>query len=238
MFHWIKRKKVIVDAFTHSDVIAMSPIIPASKALPDWFKKLKTTIDVDAGGLFNKMPTFKRCDGMTDLIKGTYVMPMWADLSIVTFKDGRWHWKFPSDIYNYGLQEFPNSLMDSAFSPLMHIKINGPWLLEEKTGVNFFQTQATYSHNNIASNIVIPPGVTNYKYQKSLNINTFLARDKQFFFPAGMPMMYIVPMTEYEVEIKTHVVSIEEWRKKDVTTAVHKFMGGYKELKAKGGIPL
>ena len=238
MLIWKKRKKVTVDAFTHSDVIAMNPIVPTSKLMPDWLKKLKTTIETNEGGLFNKMPTFKRCDGLVDLMKDTFILPMWADLSVVVTPDGRWHYKYPSAIYDYNLQEFPGMLMDDAFSPNIHIKINAPWLLEEKTGVNFFQTQALYSHNKIANDMIIPPGIINYKYQKSVNINTFMKRGKSFFFPAGMPMCYLVPMTEYDVEIKTHIVSMEEYRRKDQATAVHKFMGGYKDLKAKGGCPL
>ena len=234
---WMKKKKIVVDAFIDNDIIAKYPITQSSANPPPWYKKLKSTIEINDQGHELQIPTFKRCDGMLDLLKYSFTLPMWADLSLVVEEDGRFHWKYPSQPYNFGLEQHPEFLMESAFNPLVHAKIMSPWLLGEKTGINFYQTQAVYSFNKCPE-VLIPPGVVNYKYQNSTHINGFFARGKSYFFKAGQPMMYLIPMTEDKVEVKTHVLSTEEYNRKLKLSAGNKFIGSYKSLKSTGGCPI
>lgn len=235
---WMKKKKIVVDAFTDNDIVASYPIEESSKNLPDWYKKLKPTIEVSGEGHALKIPTLKRCDGLFDLIGNSFTIPMWADLSIAITAQGTYNWKYPSNQYNFGVEQHPEFLMNSAFSPKVHIKVLSPWMLRETSGINFYQTQAFYSLNEFGGDILIPPGVVNYKYQQSTHINMFLSREKTYMLKAGQPMMYLVPMTEDKVEIKTHIVSTAEYKRICNMQAGHKFLGSYKDLKSRGQCPM
>lgn len=235
---WLKKKKIVIDAFTDNDIVATHPITESSKNLPVWYKKLKPTIEVSGDGHTLNIPTFKRCDGFSDLVRNSFTIQMWADLSFHTDSEGRYNWKYPSNQFNFGVDQHPDFLMESAYAPLVHVKILSPWYLRETKGINFYQTQAFYSFNGFGGDVLIPPGVVNYKYQQSTHINMFLARNKTYMFNAGQPMMYLVPMTEDKVEIKTHVVSTAEYKRITNMSAGNKFLGSYKHLKSKGLCPM
>jgi hypothetical protein len=238
MMFWKKKKKVVIDAFTDNDIVATHPIEESSKNLPNWYKKLKPTLEVNGEGHTLKIPTFKRCDGVSDLIRNSFTISMWADLSLAVDSDGRYNWKYPSNQYNFGVDQHPEFLMDSAFSPMVHTKVMSPWLLRETKGINFYQTQAFYSFNEFGGDILIPPGVVNYKYQQATHINMFVSRNKTYMLKAGQPMMYLVPMTEDKVEVKTHVISTAEYKRILNMSAGNKFLGSYKNLKSKGLCPM
>lgn len=229
---WMKKKTIIVDAFTDNIIVAKNPISPTVKNLPAWYKKLKPTFDINDNGHKLSFSTFKRCDGMLDLIGNSFTLPMWADLSVVVDENGGYQWKYPSQHCNFGVENHAEIQTDSAFSPFVHMKILSPWVLREKTGVSFYQTQAFYSLNELTGSVIMPPGVVNYKYQNSTHINMFLQRNKHYLFEAGQGMTYLIPITENEVEIKTHVVSTQEYKQLS-TPHNFKFMGSYKYFKGK-----
>lgn len=227
---WTKKKKIVVDAFVDNENIAEFPIESTSKYLPEWFLKLKPTHQLESDGHELLATTFKRCDGMLGLINKTFTLPMWSDLSIKTEDDGNYRWKYPSGAYNYGVEHHPNYQLNGAFDPLVHVKIKSPWVLKEKTGIQFLQSRAFYSFNEDTW-IAIPPGVVDYKYQHSTHINVFLERNNQFLFEAGQPLMYITPLTEKDVEIKTHVVSAEEYKSLVKRSVPNTFIDFYKKTK-------
>ena len=57
----------------------------------------------------------------------------------------------------------------------------------------------------------------NYKYQIGTNINIFFSNTKaNIDIAAGQPMAHIIPLSESPIEIKTHVISDDEMRKKAI----------------------
>jgi hypothetical protein len=50
-------------------------------------------------------------------------------------------------------------------------------------------------------------------------------------------MVYLHPLTEKKVEIKTHVVDTKEYQKIKASTVSNKFIGGYKSFKRKQNAP-
>ena len=70
-------------SFIHPpNMASMDPIVPASKALPDWYKKAKIDIHIDGihNGPWNT--AFKGCMPLFDAMTQGYVVPLWADLYI------------------------------------------------------------------------------------------------------------------------------------------------------------
>lgn len=232
MLFKFKKKLITVDAFTDQENIAKTPIAPSTKYVPDWFKSMKPTKAYAQNEMVVVSSTFKKCPGMIDNLKHSFTIPAWSDF-IVKATDTGIVKQFPHSQFDYGAQYHndPETSPIEAFAPKVHVKILSPWYLKSKSGVNFYQSQAFWSFNATNSTILIPPGVVNYKYQHSTHINMFITKNLQYDFERGDALMYLHPMSEDKVVIKTHVVDTEEYNKIKQSTFYPKFTNGYREMK-------
>lgn len=231
IFH--NRKKITVDAFTDQENIARYPIDRSSKHLPDWFQKMKpTSSHTTKEGLTAKVATFKMCNGFQDHINSSFTFPLWSDLIFKLNLDGSFVYQYPNAESNFGMETHNGEGTPMAeFAPKRSVKIKSPWLLKEKTGVNFYWSQAFWSFGSAASDVLVPPAVINYKYQNGTHINLMVDMGKQIDLDAGTPLVYLHPLTENKVEIKTHVVSSTEYQRIKSGSVFNKFIGGYKANK-------
>lgn len=232
IFH--RRKKITVDAFTDQENIAKYPIERSNKHLPGWFTDMKTVLKLKSPqGLVGKTATFKMCQGFQDNVNNSFTLSLWADLMFRVEVDGTFSYQYPNKLCNFGMESHnsPEATPMGEFAPLKHLKIFSPWVLREKTGVNFYWSQAFWSYGAAAADVLIPPGVVNYKYQNGTHINVMIQPGKQLDLDAGQPLVYLHPLTENKVEIKTHVVDTKEYEKLKHATVYNKFVGGYKTHK-------
>jgi len=77
---WRKKEKSYIKFHTNKDILETIPHpVPAAKAMPDWFKKIKPRMEgrdiADAG-------TIKRCIPVLDAVSQGYIIPLWADLQV------------------------------------------------------------------------------------------------------------------------------------------------------------
>ena len=238
IFH--KRNKITVDAFTDQEHISTYPIDRSNKHLPEWYQKMKPTVGHTCPqGLTGKTSTFKMCHGFQDHVNTSFTFPLWADLMFKVNIDNTFVYQYPNKHCNFGMESHNSveSTPMAEFAPKRHIKLFSPWLLKEKTGVNFYWSQAFWSYGAAASEVLVPPGVVNYKYQNGTHINLMVEPGKQVDLDAGTPMVYLHPLTEKKVEIKTHVVDTKEYQKVKASTVSNKFIGGYKSFKRKQNAP-
>jgi hypothetical protein len=75
-----KKDKSYIKFHTKKELLDIIPHpVPASKAMPEWFKKIKPAIEgsdkVDAG-------TIKRCIPVLDAVSQGYIIKLWADLQV------------------------------------------------------------------------------------------------------------------------------------------------------------
>ena len=54
----------------------IEPIVPASNALPTWYKDASPMVDTDSGA----HGTFKSCPAILDSMMQGYILPLWADI--------------------------------------------------------------------------------------------------------------------------------------------------------------
>ena len=212
-----KKKKIIVDAFTTNDYIEkFFPVAKASSFIPKWFTDTPPHYNhTSEHGAQYKVPTIKRCIGLQDLYKQGFIIPLWSDVTLTIKGDGNyaWMWADKSTVANSHARE----QYSKGFNKLLHLKIHSPWIFQEKTGVNFLWNQPTWSQLDLLSSIFTPPAIVNYKYQIGTNINIFFPNTKaNIDIVAGQPMAHIIPLSESPIEIKTHVISDNEMRKKAI----------------------
>lgn len=70
---------------TNKDLLEVIPHpVPAAKAIPEWFRKIKPTIEgadkADSG-------TIKRCIPVLDAVSQGYIIPLWADLQVKVMEE-------------------------------------------------------------------------------------------------------------------------------------------------------
>ncbi|MEN9389820.1 MAG: hypothetical protein RLY61_904 [Candidatus Parcubacteria bacterium] len=211
-----KKKKVVLDCFTYrSDVYSYFPIQKASSAMPNWWKKMPATFCPDPTGLA-EFPTMRSCSGFLSYYNNAISLPLWTDTKIRTsVKDDIMHWHFSDGVTQatpHDLRQKGEYLTD-PMAPYTHLKIVSPWIFHCKEDIQFVYSGNTWALNN-PEQIIIPPGVVNYKYQSVSSINMFIRMNGTQIasIDAGTSLVHIFPMTEREVEIKTHIIEEKDFR--------------------------
>jgi hypothetical protein len=240
MFDIISRlRPITLDCFTaHSGLYHQFPVVKATEIYPSWWKSLKSTAEMptENNPIKTPMSTLKVCEGLLDMYKNMVTIPMWTDLKIQYDEKGGFAWKSSVDDLNIG--HHPTAQFNHPdFDDLIHMKITVPWMIQEKTGVNF---QLFHSDWNSPANMFkfrIPGGILNYKYQIGANCNMWLPKiigpsNVQIDLYAGDPLMNLLPLSERKVNIKNHLLDpIEAKQKEHQFGYSSKFVGRYKFLK-------
>ena len=222
MFFNFVRPKIVVDAFTDKDNInTVAPITSAAERLPSWWRDLPKQYPHENSFVQGiNHPTIRRCPAVTKVFTNGLVIPLWADIIIETGADGgiRWQWsdyiRVSDDDTANGIGHHPVEQYGPNFSDLIHLKLISPCVLKEKTGVDFYFTAPYWSNTDLMrSSIHICPGIINYKYTSATHVNMFMPkRDCRTTMRCGDPTVLLIPMTDKEVIVKTHVISQSEHR--------------------------
>ena len=219
-------KKIIVNAYTNrQEIFEYSKLKPSSEFVPSWWKDLPSKPElVNTPEYLGYKLNMRGCPGFVDLYKLGYMLPLWSDLLVEVGAKGdtSYRWQFSdqySDATVHPDHQRNKFLPDTEYQ---HIKINAPWLLETKEDLNWAVVPPTWNVDN-PENIIIPPGVLNFKYQRQINANLLIKRDKEskiIKIKFHQPLMQIIPLTEKPVEFRFHLISNEEWENR-------KNAGGY-----------
>ena len=209
-----KKKKVVLNCYTYRpDVYSYFPIEKSSKHIPEWWKNLPNQIYLTED-TFMQAPTMKSCVGFVNYYNCAIAIPMWSDCKIITnTQKNEINWLF-SDQATIAMSHHHGQkgeyLLNSE-SSYAHMKIDTPWLFQCEEEVNFLFSGNTWSLDT-PEKIIIPPGIINYKYQNATNINMFIKMDNTIsLLNAGIPYVHVFPMTEREIEIKTHFVDYQQY---------------------------
>lgn len=208
-----KKKKVILNCYTYrSDVFAYFPIEKATKSFPNWWKELPNSYSPDG---LQEVGTMKGCAGFTSYYQNAISLPLWSDCIIKASESEKsFEWAFSdhaTEVSPHSPEQIGNYLRDGN-STYAQMKIISPWALHCDEEINFVFSGNPWAMSN-PERVIIPPGVVNYKYQFVTNINLFLRviGDQTTKLDAGSSLIHIFPMTEREVEIRSHFVDKKEW---------------------------
>jgi len=129
----------------------IEPIVPASEALPDWYKNSKSTwgngkpYESEEGG-----KSFKGCPAILDTLQQGYIIPLWADIYVEPsgeFINGvsvpRFLWNPAMPGGNSFMVTFPlggtEGMPMVEKSNLPVYKVNSPWFLKTPKGYSTLQ---------------------------------------------------------------------------------------------------
>jgi hypothetical protein len=216
---------ITVDCYTHRpEVYNLSKIDYATNFFPNWWKKLPKLIEDKNGHKI--VSTIKMCEGFRQLYENGLMIPLWTDFILdergITFADGK-----------SAFQVHPSSQMEGFLGDnFKHFKILSPWIFSTKKYCKFIWLEPTWNFSDIDFLRVVP-GVIDYKYQNTTNINFFfnLKNFRRIMFQKGSPLAHCIPLSEKRLIIKNHLVSKEEYDKISSISFPTTFFGKYKKHK-------
>jgi hypothetical protein len=223
MFTFFHRKpKIVVDCFTtNADAYEYAPIVQTKKTLPDWWKNLpvinKNVFPPD------NTSNMKQCYGFNELYKRGVVIESWADFKI----------KIEGDKYEYYYSNFNSpsehgrDQYSGAFDNHLHIKLNSPWHIKEKTGIYFAFIGAEWALDKYDFKVL--PGILQYRTVDQTNINIMMLKKPDPYIleiKMGQPLVQLIPLRDdLNYEYKTHLISQGEYDTFFPRASVNNFLG-------------
>lgn len=227
MFHFLRRSKIVLDCFTwRPDVITKSPIASAMTHVPEWWKKLPKGYE-DPGGLY-PIGTMKQCYGFNQYYAKSIALPMWSDLNIKIGPDGDFIWQFSdgfSEASIHNAKQWGGFLDASRYA---HLRLISPWVFKTKTDLNWVWSHPVYNFKNPEQFIVLP-GLIEFKHQLATNINivfdSTVPRNIEIGF--NQVMAHLTPMTDKKVEVRRHLITLQEYEGKNLSNSNSTFINKY-----------
>lgn len=216
---WFKRKKIVVDCFTQSaSVYGLYKPQEAIKFIPDGWKTLPKSVKVKPyeqqdpeSRIEVDSATLKKCIGFINLFRNGFIIPNWCDVKVEIKSDGNFTYHAGGDFF---ANQHPNfQKWQELYEDYGHAKFASPWLLHEKSGVQFTWNQCDWHKTDVIDKFKIVSGVVDYKYQHQTNINMFIKKNTVLEFNAGEPMVHLIPISDREIQIKTHLLDPAEFIK-------------------------
>lgn len=217
MIFKFKQKPVVITAYTYRKELAeLYPLQRMQRNIPEWWKNIDGQSYHPQYGA-TETNTMKHCAGFLDYYKNGFTIPLWTDAKFKLGISGKSFASLFSDEHTSGVvhpQDQRGSYLPG--NKFQHVKISTPWMIDCDEDVNFAYVGNMWNLDN-PDEVIIPSGVLNFKYQKSININLFFAyglKEKEIFIPQGTPLFNLLPMTEREVVHHVKYISREEYREK------------------------
>jgi hypothetical protein len=234
---FFKKQKVYMDAFTsRPEVYEFAPIEKSINYLPTWWKSLpKCEVSFENYDSFRQR-SMKHCIGFLNYFKKSYVIPMWSDLNLQIGKEGTltYRWQFADHVSSI---EVHHAVQRGAYldeHKYQHFKLSSPWTIKTNKLIYFSWSGAVWNLEE-PEKIICFPAVTEYYNQSATAINIACKRDvqtKEIFIPFRQPLVHIIPMTEKDVVLKTHLVSNSEIKKIENSTFYGlSFINSYSKIK-------
>ena len=236
---FFKKDKPVIKFTAREDLLDLIPHpVPATKAMPEWFRKLKPVIEgssiADAGSV-------KRCVPVLDAVSQGFIIPLWADLHVQVKRneeageDEVWM-KFPDQndmrigdmIGGHGWQQVGNACDLKRFKMgKVLLKFTNPWVIETAPGWSVkFQNPA----NNWSNDITIVEGVVDTDtYYNEVNFPYVWSGSEygEFIIPRGTPLIHVIPFKRTDVALEVGVTD-EARKEKNVRLMGTKLFDKYR----------
>lgn len=232
MFNFFHRTPEIhLDCFTTDGTVYLTtPIVRASKAIPDWWKSMKPYEPMfhhteEKPFHIVENTTIRDCYAIIELYKKGAIIENWCDISFRVENGSYNYW------YSQGEcpQDHPREQFGSSFPNHHHIKLLSPWAFRETTGIQFAWLGAEWSLDKLE--IKVLPGVINFDIVSQINVNfMFPVRNGMFNIPVGNPLVHLIPLSEKKLKVHNHLVTDQEFKKNILNSRSVSFYGWKRAL--------
>lgn len=217
MKFFIRSKRLVLDCFTtqHS-VHEFSAPVRATKLFPKWWRQLPLPSKTYRFDEPYDNTNMRGCSGFVDMYLRSVALPMWCDVDL---------WVDAAGGLDYGYQfadrRSTAEPLDPAhaagfFDPYatQHLKFVSPWRVRTNEDVQWAMIPATYNHGVGVYQLL--PAVVNFRNDHSTHLQVMVHRqqERQYVHIAhGTPMYLYAPLSEREVDVRTHLVSAAEYER-------------------------
>lgn len=219
MNFFFKRSKVVLDSFTHNQTAyELFPLEQANKNMPPWWKFTPTFTRMN--GDFFDTSTIKSCRGVIESYQNAISIPMWSDLAVQVNDKNTRTIQFQWADYQSQCESHHQFQWETWIDPLQwgHMKIISPWMIHTKDDVRFMMVDPVMNRTNFQDYTFLH-GAIDFKHNHSCNVNTMVSFGdtvRDFKLTAGTTLALLVPLSEREVVVKTHLVNKEEYDRKKI----------------------
>lgn len=204
----ILQKPIYVDFFTFDPMVyEFFKISEGRNFLPDWWKKIPNKMYCgDNHTPSFQIPTMKKCPGLIELYKQSFILPLWTDIDIVVKR----HQCTASvsdrmtKIDSHDKIQRGSYLDDNRYH---HLKIISPWVASTKSNINFLVSSCSFSNEVFIDSFFIPNGIRSFEVSSSTNIHGFtrIDHDHNFCIESGTPLIHLFPLTDKKVKVHCHL---------------------------------
>jgi hypothetical protein len=219
--------------------------VPASKAVPDWYKRLPRSRVPDTNEVSSRMvwsdsdkgfvagATMKECIPVRDYITSGYIIPLWSALVVHMDDDGTSHFAWQGDDClhveghpGYQTLGTPLNWNDGDKTTL---KLASPWMFRTKPGYSCLFFSPRYAEPNIE----ILPAIVDTDTQHEVNF-PFVFRPREdardYILERGEPLIQILPFKRESWSSSVSAISEGEIRgfNKFIRTFA---LGGYRRFR-------
>ena len=211
---FFRKKPIHVDAFTFlAGVHHFSPIVRASKAVPEWFLKSKKTHSLGKKALPPEAPTIKSCWGLRELYSHGLVVrsPMEMNIGVAYGEiTGHSYVEATPGLSNDALFQKHDDDMFGEFlnqAQYWSYRINLPWMFYTKESINWTLAEPFWS--GIDNRYRIAMGNINFRYFHNISVHMLFNRISEPFkvnIPFNQPLYHILPHSDRPIKIHNHLV--------------------------------
>jgi hypothetical protein len=188
--------------FKHSPDMAYTPaVVPASRALPDWYKEMPAhTPDAQPW----ESSTLKACMPFFDAMTQGYIMPLWADLHVACINDESptftWAEGGKQQIESHGKNQvkgFP--LVEKSYNENAY-KFLSPWIIRTPKGYSSLFIAPVNQENNEFK--IVSAVVATDEYFNPINFPFVWTAPKEWegVLKQGMPLVQVIPFKRVDFE--------------------------------------
>ena len=208
--------------------------IPASKAVPKWWKQIPkySTSDQKLKVDPYATVTVKQCAPTVDMLTSGYIITLWADL-LVTKVDGgqsiQWVTDYPV-IEKWSTQQVDNYEVPKGFAPTAFKYLHG-WTIKTPPGWSTLYMQpAGYQNNNIR---VINGIVDTDILHSEINVPFFINEDFEGIIEKGTPIVQIIPIKRSNWQSKSEFIDSKNitYMLEKIRTKIYGYYSSIREKK-------
>lgn len=199
----ITAQHVVMDKFDDWDSIP-NPV-PATKMVPEWFKKTK-----NLAGPIETMPTIKKCPPFLDAITSGYIINFCSPLTVEYKGNGLVSKTGPGSMFmsSHAVGQFE----EAPWKDKPVLKFGSPWIIETPPGWSCFFTHPLNVPTDIYQSLSGIVDTDTYRVPVNFPFVLNLPKGEKYEFTTQTPMVQVIPFKRQEWEMEVGQTNWEEWR--------------------------
>jgi len=204
------------------------PPIPASKAIPDYYKNIKPQSDPNDV----TSSTVKRCIPFLEAMTAGYIIPMWSDVRVIANNeqiklDFPTLYPYPTSLENHPIVQMPDHpLVKQPYGTIL-LKWMNPWVIETPPGYSCLFTSPL---NHFENRFKIIDGVVDTdKYVSNVNFPfLWTAGDGEYIIKRGTPLVHVIPFKREQLSMQ--IADTDKHRKSAAVATIGTYLyNGYRK---------